>query len=660
MKAFWAIIRQALGYRAAIAMSVVCSVMIGLLWGANIGTLYPVIEVVFRGESLAESFERNIHDCQAQIDSIRTELAEIDAAAPDDGEAGERRKSLLTRLDAENRSLDSWQSMLPWATRYLPADPMSTLLVVIAVMLVGTILKGVFISLNEILVSRVTLRTMFDMRKRFYRRALQWDLATFSEDRSSRLMSRFTHDLTRVGQGLQTVFGQALHEPMKIAVCLTGAALICWRLLLASLIFAPLGFLVIRFISRAARRHADGEMSAMADVYAHLAESFRGIKAVLAFNRRQQERRKFHGLAKKLLQRRMHASAWKSLVKPTGEIISTSMVSVAVVLGAYLVVNRETQVLGITLTSQPLTASTLMLFYAFLLGASDPMRKLSGISIQLIRTAAAADRVMRMMERRPAIASPKVPVPFPKQPKRLVFDEVKFRYRQGEDVLRCVNLEIELGQRVALVGPNGCGKSTLIDLISRFHDPKSGSIRIDETDIRRFRIEDLRHQIALVPQEGVLFDDTVMNNIRYGWRHATDEQVIAAAKQARAHEFITGRLAEGYDTVIGEGGCMLSGGQRQRLALARACLRDAPIWILDESTSNVDVATKDEFRHVLARHLRNRTAIIVTHQPEDLMMADRIIVMQEGQVVDAGTHDQLMLRCEYYRRLHRADLRIAA
>ena len=664
MQAFYKLVRQALKYRLTVGLSLFCSLMVGLLWGANIGTLYPVIEVVFRGESMVQSVRRNIDESQRHVEKLQTEISELESQITMNPSSSGKLESAISsrnsRIDAEHRSTEKWQRIEPWVANYLPSDPMTTLLVVMGILLCATILKGIFISLNEILVARITLRSMFDLRKLFYRRAIRWDLATFTEDRTSRLMSRFTHDLARIGEGLQTLFGRAMHEPMKIAVCLLGAGLICWRLLIVSFVLAPLGILVLRMISRAARNTAEDEMSAMSDVYAHLAESFQGIKAVKAFGQGQRERRKFHVLAKTLLLRRMRSAAWRSLVKPTSEILSMSVVAISVVLGAYMVLNRETQILGITLSAYPLNPATLMLFYAFLLGASEPMKKLSGISIQLIRSASAAQRIDNLMCREPTITSPKNPVPFPDVAANIVFENVKFRYQRGDNVLHKVNLEIKCGETIALVGPNGCGKSSLVNLVNRFYDPKRGAIRINGIDLRDFRIEDLRSQIALVPQECVLFDDTVINNIRYGLRLATDEQVVAAAKQARAHDFICSKLADGYDTVIGEGGMMLSGGQRQRLALARVCLRNSQIWILDEATSSVDASTADEFRRFLAGHLRDRTVIIVSHRPEDLVLADRIVVMNAGDVVDVGTHFELLGRCDYYQQMHDVEIRKAA
>jgi ATP-binding cassette subfamily B protein/subfamily B ATP-binding cassette protein MsbA len=217
-----------------------------------------------------------------------------------------------------------------------------------------------------------------------------------------------------------------------------------------------------------------------------------------------------------------------------------------------------------------------------------------------------------------------------------------------------------MGETVAVVGPNGCGKSTLVNLLPRFYDPKSGSIELDGLDLRQLRVRQWRDQISIVPQETLLFDDTVMNNIRYGSWQASDAEVMEAAVKACAHEFIVSELPDGYQTVVGEGGGMLSGGQRQRIALARAFLRDAPILILDEATSNIDAATIGKIYETLSAHLQSRTGIIITHRASDLALADRIVVMKDGKVVDIGGHQELLARCAVYQHLHAAELDGAA
>jgi ATP-binding cassette, subfamily B, bacterial MsbA len=227
-------------------------------------------------------------------------------------------------------------------------------------------------------------------------------------------------------------------------------------------------------------------------------------------------------------------------------------------------------------------------------------------------------------------------------------------------VLDRVNLRIRCGETIAIVGPNGCGKTTLANLIPRFFDVGSGAVEIDGIDVRQARLRDLRRQIGIVTQEALLFDDTVYNNLRYGSPHATREQVIDAAKQAHAHRFVEQKLEHGYETVVGTGGTRLSGGQRQRIALARAILRDPPILILDEATSQIDLESEQLIHKALEHFVRNRTAILITHRLATLDLADRIVVMQSGRVQDFGSHGELMSRCELYRRLYQLQFREAA
>jgi ABC-type multidrug transport system fused ATPase/permease subunit len=230
-------------------------------------------------------------------------------------------------------------------------------------------------------------------------------------------------------------------------------------------------------------------------------------------------------------------------------------------------------------------------------------------------------------------------------------------------VLREISLRIGFGETVAIVGPNGCGKSTLANLIPRFADPDQGTIRLDGVPLPDIRLQELRGQIGLVTQEAVLFDDTVFDNIRYGSPRATQEQVVEAARQAHAHRFVEAELRDGYDTLVGPMGAQLSGGQRQRIALARAILRDPAILILDEATSQIDLESEQLIQRVLERFKRGRTTIMITHRLGVLALADRIVVMRDGRIADVGSHGELLARCEVYRRLHEIqfeDLRESA
>jgi ATP-binding cassette subfamily B protein/subfamily B ATP-binding cassette protein MsbA len=241
-----------------------------------------------------------------------------------------------------------------------------------------------------------------------------------------------------------------------------------------------------------------------------------------------------------------------------------------------------------------------------------------------------------------------------------VIDDVDFKYSKGDFVLKNFQLTIRSGERLALIGPNGCGKSTLTNLILRFYDPYKGSIRIDDIDVRQFRIRELRNQIAVVPQETLLFDDSVMNNIRYGSPHATDDDVRSAARDAHADEFIRNELDCAYGTIVGEKGCWLSGGQRQRIALARAFLRNPQILILDEATSHIDIKSEHLIYDAIAASSRDRMVIIVTHCTAALRIADRIVSMNDGQVIHSGTHEQLLARDPWYGEMIDKEKRKAA
>ena len=489
------------------------------------------------------------------------------------------------------------------------------------------------------------------------------DLAAFSEDGTADLMSRFTNDMNQVAGGLDSLFGKLIREPLKMVACLVLAGFICWRLLILSLVVAPVAAYLVRWLAKTLKRANRRAMEEIAVMYTTLEETFRSIKIVKAFTNERQERKRFHDGNKRYYQKALRIAGYDSLTHPMTEVLGIVALSLAMMAGAWLIISGETHLLGIRMSDRPLDRGALLLFYALLAGVADPLRKMSDIFSRLQAAGAASDRIFARLDRQPSVREPKQPAPFQRHNRDLTFENVGFAYQSGKPVLEEINLQIGYGETIAIVGPNGCGKSTLANLIPRFADPTTGTVKLDGIPLPDMRIRDLRRQIGLVTQETMLFDETIFNNIRYGNTNATREQVIEAAKQAHAHRFIEHDLPNGYETSAGALGNCLSGGQRQRIALARAILRDPPILILDEATSQVDLESEQAIQQVLEKFAKERTTIMITHRLAVLALADRIVVMQAGRIVDVGPHEDLLGRCPLYRRLYQIqfeDLRQTA
>lgn len=660
MKSFGRVVELALQYRFSVIAAIVCALMVGLFWGANISVVYPFVEVVFDGKSLHEWVDGRIAESEAkQAEALATIIqtaTEMAAASNEDVPKLRGKQDLaLSRLQTEYRAEQVYRWAEPGIKRYTPNDAFQTLAFLITLVLLATIVKSMFVVAQSILVARLTQLATFDLRKQFFRRTLRMDLGTFTNDGSADLMSRFTHDMENVAQGLTALFGKFVREPIKGAACLIGAGLICWRLLVLTLIVAPIAGLTIQWLAKTLKRANRRAMEGMARLYSTLEEVFRGVKVVKSFTMEPQERNRFHNDSKQFYKCSMRIARYNSLAHPLTETLGILTISLTMLVGAYLALENKTDLFGITITSRNLSLGSLLLFYALLAGAADPARKLSDVFTRLQRGVAASERIYTMLDREPKVLDPENPRSVGRHHKSLVFDGVTFGYTPDRPVLREINLEIQFGETIAIVGESGCGKSTLANLVPRFADPDEGSIRLDGVPLPEMRLRDLRGQIGLVTQEPVLFDDTVLNNIRYGSPQATREQAIEAAKQAHAHWFIEHELSDGYETIVGPMGGQLSGGQRQRIALARAILRDPALLILDEATSQVDMNSEQIIQRVLERFKQGRTTIFITHRLSALSLADRIVVIQEGRILDVGTHDELMARCAFYGKLHQID-----
>jgi len=664
MNNFLRAIRLCLRFRWTLAAALVCSLLVGLFWGANIGAVLPLIRVLFRGESVLVAFDRDIADCRETIRELNTEIAELQSAESAATDAAPQTSSSLVRLQdrrrAEIYALIARQRLRPVVERWLPRDTRSTLLLVVGALVFATLLKSLFLMGNSVLVERAVRRAMLGVRKDYFGRALEMDLSQLGETGAGEITSQFTFDMNTLVVALRNLFGRATVEPLKMVACLVGAGLICWRLLILCLILAPPAAFLIRQLASSIKRSNRRAMEEMSVLVGRLGESLESLPVVKAFTMEEHEALRFEHRTSIFYRKSMRIAFYGSLVKPSMELLGIGVTCAALLAGGYLVLQEQTHLLGVKISDRPLSPEAMIAFFAMLVGMSDPARKMAGIYNKVQPGVPAADRIFGMIDRPPSISDPPRPKAVSRPHSMLAWEDVFFRYGDGTEVLRGVNLTIPHGETLAIVGPNGCGKSTLANLLLRFYDPTGGAVRLDNVDLRDIALADLRSRLALVSQQTLLFDDTIANNIRYGSPAASDAAVRAAAKRADAHDFIVSQCEAGYQTLVGPRGERLSGGQRQKIALARAILRDADILILDEATSQVDIESEQQVHAVLKDFVVGRTAVIITHRLSTLSLADRILVMEAGRVLDIGTHEQLLGRCGFYRRLHEIDLRQSA
>ncbi len=660
-------LRRALGmafrYKWSLVCSTICAFLVAILWGANIGGVLPIIEIVFKGNSLHTMVDESIERSEKTVADAKLAVKEarISLASGGDAEKCLREINLKEAVIRDERvSLERTRRYGPWVKKYTPAESFPTLIMVFGVLFLGTVLRCFFLAINMYLVTRVGQRTVLDIQDHVFRNTLRMEVSELDDvNGTGDLISRIRGETATISRAITTLFGKTLREPLKMAACIGGAAFVNWRLLILSLIVVPIAGFFMLTIARLTKRAHRRAVEDSALLLNRLFQAVSYSRLVKAFNMEKQEHARFSDTATDVYRKQMKISLFNALGRSNSEILGVAIISMSAIAGAYLVLNGATHIGGLRLASSQMTPSEIMVFFAFLIGVADPLRKMGDVYNQIQSGAVSADRVFPLFDQVPNVRDPLTPVKLDPEQASVEFRDIRFAYDPGTDVLKSVNVDVPNGSSLAIVGANGCGKSTLINLLLRFFDPGEGSVRIGEHDITDYRVRDVRQSIGYVTQQTMLFNDTIANNIRYGCPDATIQQVMVAARQAHAHEFIA-ELPDGYDTSVGEHGGKLSGGQRQRLALARAILKNAPILVLDEATSQIDPESERLIHRSLADFTTNRTTLMITHRLSTLDLADRILVMNEGQVVDCGTHAELMLRCRSYQRLRASQFEEAA
>ena len=526
---------------------------------------------------------------------------------------------------------------------HLPADTtpsgrINILIAVLATIFLITVFGNVCRFWAQFLVHIAALRSTMDIRRHMFARTMNMPLAEFSENVSDK-MSRVLQDTQEVYRGVVALFGKIVREPLK-ALGVFGVALwLDWHLTLAVVIGAPIGAWILIEFGRRIRKATLKMLKDFGRVLGGLSATLNGMRVVRGYTREGFERRRMWRIERHMFGQQVKIGRIDALTGPVLEMLATALAMGGIVWLAQQTIGGKMR-------------PELFIQMAVCLGAMfDPIRKISAVFTRLQKADAAAARILEIIDAPAEQPGGLGKTPLPVFSESIEFRRVTFTYPGAEHpAVAEVNLTLSRGQQIAIVGPNGSGKTTLIGLLLRFFEPQQGSILIDHHDVREVGLRSLRDQFSLVTQDAVVFAMTAGENIAYGRRSATPEQIVAAARRAHADEFIR-RLPAGYDTLIGESGATLSGGERQRLCLARAILRDAPIFIFDEATSQVDVDSERKIREAMLDFMKNRTSLVIAHRIATITGADKIVVFDRGRIVDVGDHESLLARCDLYKTL---------
>jgi subfamily B ATP-binding cassette protein MsbA len=624
MKPFWNAIRDSLHHTPALILATVCSLGIAFLWGSNIGALYPVVEMTLNGQSIQTWLEKG-------VDTSKAELSRVDAEINQAQKGGQ---ATLDRLERHRRH-EAWVlSWREWALRsanaIFPRDAFSTICAIMGLLMVTTMIKHLLMLSNDLIIGHVSTTIVRDLRMRVFDSVLKMDRTTYQAYGTSGFLAAITSAADGLTIGLVQLFGAAIREPLRIASCLIFAALINWRLLVLSLILAPLLVGIVVFFNRRIRAIASSILNRNAGFHEVLLEALSNIFTVQAFTMESHERDRFGQATRDMRRVGMKMIFWNGVGKPFTELVGVAMVAITVCAGAYLVVNKQTHLGPIRICDAPMSVPDLLIFFGLLIGASDPLRKLSGVSVLIYQGVVAANMLYGIVNAKPVLTEAQQPNTIAGRHHSLRLRNIQFHYHPSQPILSNVNLDIPFGKTIAILGANGSGKSTLIHLLCRYYDPVAGALEFDGIDLRNLALADIRQRITLVSQNTELFNRSVYENIRYGKPEATREEIEHAAKLAHAHDFITNALSDGYETVVGQSGQKLSGGQRQRIALARAILRKPEILILDESTSQIDMASELQIRETLQAMKGQMTILIITHREALIALADEVYTMNSG------------------------------
>ena len=607
MKEFWKVIKRYVApYKGYLGGSILMNILSALLNIFSFSMLAPILKILFESGSteykLIPWSEVSVFDFNSVLNNI-------------------------------------YYYMTEWITQY---GASRILFILCAFFCVVTLFKSACCFGAEAMMIPIRTGVVKTMRMQIYQKVISLPLGFFSQERKGDIMARISGDVQEVEFSITSTLDMLLKNPILIIFYFGWLLVMSWQMTLFVIVFAPIFLLIMSAIGRRLKADSAEAQQFWSDTMSQVEETLGGLRIIKAFRAEKKMSGRFEKITENMRRKNTQVGVRQASAHPVSELLGTIMIAVVLWFGGRLILGD----------SASLDAPAFIAYLAILYSVIQPIKDLSKAAYGIPKGLASMERIDVILNAENNVKESENPQRLDGFNDKISFEHISFRYEDGSrDVVKDITIDIPKGRTIAIVGASGAGKSTLVDLIPRFYDPTAGRITIDGVDIKDARVHDLRALMGNVNQDPILFNDTLFNNIAFGVENATREEVIAAAKIANAHDFIMEK-EEGYDTNIGDRGVKLSGGQRQRISIARAILKNPPILILDEATASLDTESERIVQDALDHLMSSRTTIAIAHRLSTIKNADEILVMNEGEIVERGRHDELIEKDGYYKKLY--------